>query len=68
MVKQGVGVSVLPALILEQFPGAYEYRLLDPQVNRTLGIGIRSIKEAGPLARSVISFIRENIGQLSSQD
>lgn len=68
MVQHGVGVSVLPELILKQFPGDYEYRLLDPQVNRTLGIGIRSIKEAGPLARSVISFIRENIGQLSPQD
>lgn len=61
MVQHGVGVSVLPALILKQFPGDYEYRLLDPQVNRTLGIGIRSKKEAGPLARSVINYIKNNI-------
>ena len=47
MVQHGVGVSVLPALILKQFPGNYEYHLLDPEVNRTLGIGIRSKKEAG---------------------
>ncbi|MBE6027179.1 MAG: LysR family transcriptional regulator [Clostridiales bacterium] len=61
MVKQGVGVSVLPALILEQFPGAYEYRLLDPPVNRTLGIGVRDRKSCGPLARFIIKFIREKI-------
>ena len=29
--------------------------------NLTLDIGIRSIKEAGPLARSVISYFKENI-------
>lgn len=61
MVQHGVGVSVLPALIVKQFPGDYAYRLLDPQVNRTLGIGIRSKKEAGPLARSVINYIKNNI-------
>lgn len=61
MVKQGVGVSVLPALILEQFPGAYEYRLLDPPVNRTLGIGVRDRKSCGPLARFIIKFISEKI-------
>ena len=37
MVKHGVGVSVLPALILEQFPGSYEYRffhrLSGPKLN-----------------------------------
>jgi len=61
MVKHGVGVSVLPALILEQFPGEYEYRLLDPPVNRTLGIGVRDRKNCGPLARFIIRFIREQI-------
>ena len=61
MVKHGVGVSVLPALILEQFPGAYEYRLLDPPVNRTLGIGVRDRKSCGPLARFIIRFISEKI-------
>ena len=63
MVRQGVGVSVLPALIVRQFQGGYEYREFDPPVNRTLGIGIRSEKEAGPLARSIIRFIRDNISQ-----
>ena len=37
------------------------YRMLDPESYRSLGIGIRSIKEAGPLARSVISYIKDNI-------
>ena len=37
------------------------YRMLDLESYRSLGIGIRSIKEAGPLARSVIEYIKENI-------
>jgi hypothetical protein len=35
--------------------------MLEPEAYRTLGIGIRSMREAGPLSRAVISYIRENI-------
>ena len=61
MVRHGLGISVLPELSIERFEGSYDYRMLDPEAYRTLGIGIRSIKEAGPLARSVISYIRKSI-------
>ena len=61
MVQNGLGISVLPELSIERFPGQYDYRMLDPEAYRTLGIGIRSRKEAGPLARSVIEYIRSNI-------
>ena len=61
MVQHGLGISILPELTLERFPGSYDYRMLDPESYRSLGIGIRSIKEAGPLARSVINYIQENI-------
>lgn len=61
MVQHGLGISILPELTLERFPGSYDYRMLDPESYRSLGIGIRSTKEAGPLARSVISYIKDNI-------
>ena len=61
MVQHGLGISILPELTLERFPGSYDYRMLEPESYRSLGIGIRSIKEAGPLARSVIKYIKENI-------
>ena len=61
MVQHGLGISILPELTLERFPGKYDYRMLDPESYRSLGIGIRSIKEAGPLTRSVIDYIKENI-------
>ena len=61
MVRHGLGISILPELTLERFPGSYDHRMLDPESYRSLGIGIRSIKEAGPLTRSVIDYIKENI-------
>lgn len=61
MVQNGLGISVLPELSIERFSGDYDYRMLDPEFYRSLGIGVRSIKEAGPLARSVITYIKENI-------
>ena len=60
-VQYGLGIAVLPELIIEKFPGNYDARMLDPEAYRTLGIGIGSIKEAGPLARFIISYLRTNI-------
>lgn len=57
MVQNGLGISILPELSIERFLGKYDYRMLDPEAYRTLGIGIRSEKEAGPLARSVIKYL-----------
>lgn len=61
MVQKGLGLAILPELTLEEFPGRYESRMLDPEAYRLLGIGIKSVNEAGPLTRAVIKYIRENI-------
>ena len=61
MVQRGLGLAILPELTINEFPGNYETRMLDPEAYRTLGIGIRSVEYAGPLARFVIKYIRENI-------
>ncbi|MBR2539638.1 MAG: LysR family transcriptional regulator [Mogibacterium sp.] len=61
MVKSGLGIAILPELTIEEFPGKYDFRMLDPEAYRTLGIGVKSLREASPLTKSVISFIKENI-------
>lgn len=61
MVQHGIGISILPELTIERFPGIFDYRMLDPESYRSLGIGVRSIKEAGPLTRSVINYIKDNV-------
>lgn len=60
-VQYGLGIAILPELIVEKFPGDYDCRMLEPEAYRTLGIGIRSLKDAGPLARFVIKFLQDNI-------
>lgn len=61
MVQKGLGLAILPELTVSEFPGEYDTRMLAPESYRTLGVGIRSIEEAGPLARFVIKYIKENI-------
>lgn len=61
MVEYGLGIAVLPEMITEKFPGDYDTRMLDPEAYRTLGVGVRSMQEAGPLARFVIRYIQDNI-------
>ena len=61
MVQRGLGLAILPELTINEFPGDYETRMLEPEAYRTLGIGIRSYEYAGPLAKFVIKFIMKNI-------
>ena len=61
MVQRGLGLAILPELTINEFPGDYETRMLKPEAYRTLGIGIRSLEDAGPLARFVIRYIKDNI-------
>ncbi len=61
MVQRGLGLAILPELTINEFPGDYETRMLEPEAYRTLGVGIRSIEDAGPLARFVIKYISDNI-------
>jgi hypothetical protein len=42
-------------------PGSYDSRMLSPEAYRTLGIGIRSLKEAGPLTRFVIDYLKKTV-------
>ena len=63
MVQRGVGIAILPRLIAASFPGNYEYRVISPKTCRTLGIGINSMKELGPLPRFLIQYLQDNIQQ-----
>jgi len=57
MVEQGLGVCVLPSLILEAIDSDVVIRPLKEHYYRTLGIGVHSIQYASPLTRTFIDFI-----------
>lgn len=61
MVKEGLGVAVLPELVLEGFPDSFDYRMIEPETYRTLGIGIRSGADRSPLVSFLVKFIKDNI-------
>ncbi len=61
MVEKGLGVSLLPALILEGHEGLLKKIPLDPPAERTLGVGIMSEEALSLSARSFINMIEEYV-------
>lgn len=61
MVKAGLGVAVLPELVLEGFPDSFDYRIIEPETYRSLGIGIRHGADLSPLVKFLIKYIKDNI-------
>lgn len=66
MVRQGLGVSIMPSLLLRGNTEGLEIRPIDPPVSRTIAIAVPS-DTPGPAAARFIDFavgwVRENFGQ-----
>ena len=56
MVEQGLGVSIMPQLLLRGQNRAVETRPLEPAVSRTLALAIPAGKRVGPAARVFAEF------------
>ncbi len=59
MVEQGLGVSIMPELLLRGQNRSVEKRPLSPAVSRTLALAIPAGKKTGPAARAFASFAAE---------
>ena len=57
MVRQGLGVSIMPSLLLRGNNEGVELRPLDPPAYRTIALAAGSV-EAGPAARQFAEFAR----------
>lgn len=64
MVRNGLGISIIPKMIVDGFDRDFMYRPFDPPYYRTLGIGVRSVNEASPLVKFFIDYITDNIPKL----
>lgn len=58
MVECGLGVSILPKLILDFAPYRAKAIPLKPYASRTLGIAVPSLKLSSPAARTFIDYTR----------
>ncbi|MBQ0004257.1 MAG: LysR family transcriptional regulator, partial [Clostridiales bacterium] len=63
MVERGIGISILPEFIIDGYAGEHSYKLVSPAYYRKLGIGVKSLNDAGPLVRLFIDLILENFGE-----
>lgn len=61
MVEHGLGISILPELILSGFPQRVVKQPLAPAVSRDLGIAVRSIQDAAPAVRRLIRCAKQTI-------
>lgn len=66
MVSQGLGVSILPKLILNGFEDQVACVPLKPKFVRELGIGVRCLETASPACRNFIEFARSYLNDIFS--
>jgi len=61
MAESGLGVSILPALVLERVPYRLALRPLSPSVSRTIGLLYESDRTLSNAARAFLSFTKERL-------
>lgn len=61
MVTQGLGVSVLPELLLDNYPHTAPALPLDPPQWRMLGIGVPQMHAASPMTRNFIQYVERYV-------
>ncbi len=64
MVRYGLGVTIIPKLVVDGFDRDFKYRPYDPPYYRTLGIGVRAENDASPLVKFFIEYIKKTIPPL----
>ena len=61
MVEVGLGVSILPALFVENYPSRAVALPFDPPQYRTIGMGVPQIKTASPATRNFMEYLQNDI-------
>ena len=61
MVGMGLGVSILPELLVKNYAAGTAVLELDPPVRRTLGMGIPQMKTISPVTRSFMKYVEQYV-------
>nr|WP_275439972.1 LysR family transcriptional regulator substrate-binding protein [Paenibacillus sp. ACRRY] len=59
MVKNGLGVSILPELVMQGYEQQVSYLELEEPSYRFLGLAVRSIKDASPATRRFVQHVEQ---------
>ncbi len=68
MVEQGLGMSILPELLLRGHGRGLKRVELDPPAHRTICLAYKDLQMLCPAARQFLSFIREEIGEMKTHE
>lgn len=60
MVEEGLGMSILPELLLKGASHCLQKRELDPPVYRELGLAYKNLQGLSPVAHQFINFVRRD--------
>lgn len=68
MVTQGLGISILPELLLEHYRHQAIALPLEPVQDRMLGIGVPQMKAMSPVTRMFIQYVKQYVLNLQAQE
>lgn len=68
MVTQGLGISILPELLLENYGHQAVALPLEPAQDRMLGIGVPQMKAMSPVTRMFIQYVKQYVLNLQTQE
>ena len=63
MVGMGLGVSILPELLVKNYSGGTAVLELDPPVSRTLGMGVPQLKALSPVTKCFMKYVEDFVAQ-----
>ena len=64
MVTEGLGVSILPELLLKNYGHSAVALPMDPPQERMLGMGVPQLKTASPVARNFMEYVKRYVSQV----
>ena len=68
MVSQGLGVAILPELLLRNYSSDAVVLPLDPPQDRMLGMGVPEVKTASPVTRNFMRYIQRYVKGLEMKN
>ena len=68
MVSEGLGVSILPELLLRNYKSQAVALPLDPPQYRMLGMGVPQVKTASPVTRNFMRYVQRYINETGISD
>ncbi|MBQ2739575.1 MAG: LysR family transcriptional regulator [Oscillibacter sp.] len=63
MVGMGLGVSILPELLVKNYSGGTAALELDPPVSRTLGMGVPQLKAVSPVTKCFMKYVEQFVAE-----